>query len=63
MALMRFQASPTACWITQLPPFTPQQRGLLSFISELVILKKNLYDGLVAFKGSGKSLSVLKTAA
>ena len=41
----------------------PQQRGLLSFISERVIVQINICDGLVGFKGGGKSLSVPKTAA
>ena len=41
----------------------PQQRGLLSFISQLVIRQKNSSDGLVGFKGGSKSLSVPKTAA
>ena len=45
---------------------TTQQRGLLSFISQLfdsVIIQTNKFDGLVGFEGGGKSLSVLKTAA
>ena len=45
------------------PTRTTQQRGLLSFISELVIEQINIFDGLVGFEGSGKSLSVLKTTA
>ena len=45
------------------PTRTTQQRGLLSFISQLVFIQTNMFDGLVGFKGGGKSLSVLKTAA
>ena len=45
------------------PTRTTQQRGLLSFISQLVTRQRNLCDGLVGFEGGGKSLSVLKTAA
>ena len=64
MPWMRFQASPTACWTTQLKftSFHPQQRGLLSFICELQTNVINECDGLVGFKGGSKSLSVLKTA-
>ena len=64
MPWMRFQASPTACWTTQLKftSFHPQQRGLLSFICELQTHVINECDGLVGFKGGSKSLSVLKTA-
>ena len=48
--------SPPACWTTQ-------QRGLLSFVCELVesvSWQINTYDGLVGFEGGGKSLSVPK---
>ena len=41
----------------------PQQRGLLSFICELLIKQPNGVHGLVGFKGGSKNLSVLKTAA
>ena len=41
----------------------PQQRGLLSFISQLVIRQINFCDGRVGFHGGSKSLSVPKTAA
>ena len=43
--------------------FHPKQRGLHSFISQLVIRQTNNFDGLIGFKGGSKSLSVLKTAA
>ena len=43
--------------------FHPRQRGLLPFISELIIIETNYCDGLVGFKGGSKSLSVPKTAA
>ena len=43
--------------------FHPRQRGLLSFISQLVIRQRNSSDGLVGFHGGSKSLSVPKTAA
>ena len=41
----------------------PQQRGLFSFISQLVTRQTNYCDGLVGFHGGSKSLSVPKTAA
>ena len=45
------------------PTRTTQQRGLLSFISQLVeTAHLNTCDGLVLFKGGSKSLSALKTA-